>query len=204
MNKRLLCLLSVLLVGGLLVGCVAPQKETKGKTEEKEKIGYPVREWKWYESKEWGFKIKYPAGADWEAEEFEDETGTGFLVSKWIEKEKTFIFFGVAFVRESDPHLSTYEELMAHPDYELGSESPDIKCLEVSNITLGGFPATKAVFCHSHVLGYSKTILILTKKEGNCYEIEYGSTSKEIKKTEKYFREYLPIANEMINSFRFL
>jgi hypothetical protein len=153
--------------------------------------------WKWYIDKQGGYKLKYPAGADWEAEaeEFEDETGTGFFVSKWIKKEKTFISFGVGFFRESDHHLSTYEE---------ATESPYFKCLELSNITLDGFPAAKAVFSDFDTLGYYKSICILTKKEGNCYEIYYESSSQEIKKTEKYFREYLPIANEMINSFRFL
>jgi hypothetical protein len=44
----------------------------------------------------------------------------------------------------------------------------------------------------------------VAKKEGKYYGFLYSATSEEIENAAKYFKEYLPIANEMINSFRFL
>jgi len=61
MQKRVLCLLSILLVGALLlssIGCIKEQKNGKEKiSQEKMKI---LPGWKVYENKEWGIRVAYP------------------------------------------------------------------------------------------------------------------------------------------------
>jgi hypothetical protein len=150
--------------------------------------------WNWYVSKKGGYKLKYPAGADWEV----DERAPFFFVSKQIERAEASISFAVGVFNETDPHLSTYEELMI-------ALRPDAEILEVTNISLDGFPATKAVFFYYVLFGdYHKSMDILIKKEGKSYGILYTVTSRGIKTGEILFESYLSTANEMINSFRFL
>jgi hypothetical protein len=62
MRKKVLSLVSLVLIGALFAGCI----DFGGKTEEKEKVEYSVKDWEWYVNEEWGYKIKYPK--DWEVQ----------------------------------------------------------------------------------------------------------------------------------------
>jgi hypothetical protein len=73
MKKRVLCLLSVMLIGTLMLsscGCIK-EKEEEGQAEISEgKLKKLPAGWKWYENKEWGLRIGYPR--DWEVITYEE------------------------------------------------------------------------------------------------------------------------------------
>jgi hypothetical protein len=133
-----------LLVGGLLVGCVTPQKEAKGKTEEKEKIEYPVRDWEWYVNEDRGYKLKYPEG--WDVYPL-NQSGT--LVGIYPPENKKIDRQIV--ISAIDKSLLSYQSLEEkftktfEHEKEVASEpGREFKLLEYKNTTLGGVHAIKA------------------------------------------------------------
>jgi uncharacterized membrane protein affecting hemolysin expression len=77
MTKRVLCLLSVLLIGVLLFSSMAVVVDSKR------------TRWKWYENKEWKIKFKYPS--KWEFEEGPVGGVDGVGVFKWVGVKKDIL-----------------------------------------------------------------------------------------------------------------
>jgi hypothetical protein len=66
-------LIALLLIFGLfasLVGCIGGKPS--GEEEQAKSLESLSKEWKWYENKEWGYKIKYPS--DWGIYEIKEKT----------------------------------------------------------------------------------------------------------------------------------
>jgi hypothetical protein len=197
-----LTMLTLLFVS-LFIGCIGEKKEEKEQAEYLESL---PEDWKIYENKKWGIKFKYPS--KWEFEEGPVGGVDGVGVFKWVGVKKDIqIYLCVSFMEDPYPNLSTYEESKKLLK-EIEEYSDDFTCLELTNITLDGVPATKCVVSYSEYKitrrDYDYEIVIVAKKEGKYYGFLYGASSEEIENAAKYFKEYLPIANEMINSFRFL
>jgi hypothetical protein len=161
------------------------------------------QKWKWYESKEGEYKVKYPA--DWN---IQVQGGESLLV---------FDALNIGY----DPGLSLHVSCSpAHYNeslYELEIKSiewakkknfPDFICSEITNITLNGYPAIKAVATFTDARhsppSHVKEISIMCAREGKHYVIHFMVETYDAKKTERYFDKYPPLANEMIDSFKFI
>lgn len=208
MNKSLLCLISGILVAALLAGCTAPQEKSE-------------QEWEWYENKEWGYKIKYPA--DWRVSTSDNEEKDRdiFVVfpggSEPLRKDKPnpqlqFIVF------TTFSNQSTYE--MAKGYLENEKHNPilyhNFECKEFTNITLDGAPATKitVTFNSPYLLSvggkdsegilWIKQFQVYAKKGRMCYELLYTNDSPDADNPYGLYEEYLGIANQMTSSFRLI
>jgi hypothetical protein len=202
MQKRLLCLLSVLLVGCLLVGCVAPQKEAKGKTEEKEKIGYPVREWEWYENKEWGFKIKYPVDAnisEMEEGDFLILFSLGSHKELWHNNEGFRCIIHIypkryKTVNES-ARIFVEEGLLTRNKRD---ENFTLEEIKVSNLTIDKMDARRVAIISKKYDLRSREVMYFIIKDDKEYGIDFL-----IAPPEKYDK-FSEVSDKMIGSFKFI
>jgi hypothetical protein len=162
------------------------------------------QEWRWYENEEWGYKVKYPS--DWNNQTL--QIGLSQVFDALNIGEDPSLSFHVAC---SKAHFkgSLYKQIMEEGVERLKKDYPDYTCLEITNITLDGFPAVKIVAAYTDARtesppSHTKEIYIVSAREGITYGINFSVNTPDAKKTERYFDEYLPLANEMIDSFKFI
>jgi hypothetical protein len=198
MKKSFVCmsiLLALALVLTLFVGCLAP--------EEKESIegAAQEQEWKWYVSKEGGFKLKYPAC---------------FELDEIVEKEG---FFGWAFdyewksnddperaallVCKSDANDKYHRGKSIYEIAKINAEALGMTNAEVSNIALDGKPAVKVVNKVERVLEYGGPTLydievdVTSRSEDWIYSISFCCLLSNEPVPDSWYKE-------AINSFEFL
>jgi hypothetical protein len=163
------------------------------------------QKWEWYESKGGKYKVKYPA--DWVVRAPPSKRLPQiFLAYTNIGKDLGLDFQVVCSQPPSkkSPYELTIENVeMSKKDF------PDYTCLEITNITLDGFPAVKIVgtFTDARTESppfHTKEIWILSARGGITYGINFSVRTHDAKKTAENFDKYLPLANEMIDSFKFI
>jgi hypothetical protein len=165
------------------------------------------QKWKWYESKEGKYKVKYPA--DWVVEAPSSKRLPQiFLAYTDIGKDLSLDFQVVC----TQAHFkeSLLYELTMESEEKMKKKFPDYTCLEITNITLDGFPAIKIVGTFTDARSESfppfheKEICITSVRKGITYVINFNVATYDAKKTAEDFDKYLPLANEMIDSFKFI
>jgi hypothetical protein len=187
----------------MFVGCLGT--EEKGKAVDAK----TKQEWKWYKSKEGGFKFKYPAC---------------FVLAKEKErlgKEDTFAWTFRYEWKTNDSEISNRASLLitrsdADNKYNRGKslyEKMEVMTegwidtgavKRVVNTTLDGKPAVMArgeiervlELKYTNLPRYDKDVAIVSKNKGWVYTINFGSTSSEPVPDSWY--------EEVIRSFRFL
>jgi hypothetical protein len=198
MQKRLLCLVSSFLLIVFLLGCVAPQEEAKEKAKEELEAG-----WKWYENKEWEFKIKYPERC--EIEEYKISKLTYRVEFKDLAGEKNTIFMVQGSIHEpwlfslnetADMYIDTMKEIAQERNLI-------VKINEKKNIMIDGEKAirvTLSVESTHKIPGKVKKLEIftITTRKGNK-QYYLGLTVP----TEKY-ETLIGVGNSMVRSFKFL
>jgi hypothetical protein len=214
MKQKLISLIALLAVGALLAGCLAPSEDKGADWLEPgvEGIDYLLEPaepgWNWYVSKEAGFRMKYPT--DWK--DF-DADAFGFSID---DPQKDGSFFYGSFYCTIYP-MKTVKETLGKIDSpwqaakifiegEKRLESRiDIKLLELTNFTIDGTPAAKAVYTYqpySPELGKrigteEKEIYITLIKGKYFYEVSYEAEVDA-------FNKYYPTIEKMIKSFEFI
>jgi nitrate reductase beta subunit len=202
---------------------VGPSGEKKSKMESKALEGI---EWKWYESKEGGFKVKYPA--DWEEKgEWEEDRIKGcYVVGISCRVDEGRIGVGIAVTTEDNKpsyltkpisEYTPYEILMRSLGSSYESENWSTEIEEVKNISLDGKPAAKVVYieeAEGFELGdfklnprYGKLIDIESIYKGKIFGILLSTENNNptaSKSNYSLWEENLPIFEEMIDSFEFL
>jgi hypothetical protein len=223
MTKRVLCLLSVLLIGALIMSSCGCVKESKKEKISKKQETFPkeskvtISDWETYENPKWGYKLNYPS--DWavviNTEMFDD---SWFEVS-WFditspEKLKTpqrvelTYEVGAFFLNQSiEKRLNDYLEVIKSRTY-------NFRCEEYTNTTIDNLPAIKVVFTYripcgetitSNEKGYEKHLLYtVIGKEGKIYQLHYMSFSFGVDDPYEVYEKYLDVANQMTKSFRFI
>jgi hypothetical protein len=182
MRKKVLSLLSLVLVGALFAGCI----DFGGKTEEKEKVEYSVKDWEWYTSEDWEFKIKYPTGT-----EIYGPPDEIFFLFPSREANLIISFSKTSSSFEDAPITWTY---LFEPEGEL---------IEYKNISLGGLPARKikGVFRIPSENRQVRLIIILCVKEGLQYKLTFHLDQKIGSPLNK---DWEKLIGEMVDSFRFI
>jgi hypothetical protein len=192
---------------GMFGGCIGDKSQ--GETESKIQAGISPEdiEWKWYKSKEGGFKFKYPAC---------------FVLVKEKErlgKEDTFAWDFDYEWKTNDSEIPNGSSLLitrsdADDKYNRGKSLYEIMeemsegwiytgaVKKVVNTTLDGKPAVMArgeierVLKYTNLPRYDKDMTIVSKNKGWVYTINFMSVSSEPVPDSWY--------EEVIRSFRFL
>jgi hypothetical protein len=120
------------------------------------------------------------------------------------------IFLRAEFAKDPHPNVSAYLQQKRGLE-EFGKNKVfDLFIVEITNITLAGVPATKFIVTCTDKTSlssdfYMKIMYIVVKREGIIYELSHCAGSFKSKKySAEKFEEYLPLANEFIDSFLFL
>jgi hypothetical protein len=166
------------------------------------------QKWKWYENKDWGFKIKYPE--DWHLEIKCLDPPNSSPTNTEIEKANAVCFQFAPLMYEARATVAiwkTFPSELCDPETGFGldqlAKDPTYKVLEYSNITLGGQPAKKIIFLEEVKLGKWKAMLINTCYKKKYFQIQFaGSTTGE--GTFKNWNKYIDVAEQMIKSFEFV
>ncbi|HIH96322.1 MAG TPA: hypothetical protein HA348_02325, partial [Thermoplasmata archaeon] len=204
-KKRVICLVSILLIGALFLGSCGCIKESKKEEKEETPLGKMEipSNWKWYESEEGGFKIRYPE--NWR--EWEQITLSG--------KELLFIIFPP----DLDPFTICVHSEKSKSNYEAAQNFikngpklySNFQCEEFTNFTLDNVPAIKMIsaFEYKHPMNESKEmhcrrLCILAQKGQKQYTLQYNWAPDNINETSEGFEYYLKQVNQMVSSFRFL
>jgi hypothetical protein len=219
MRQKLISLVSILAIGALLAGCLAPSEEEIEEREPVKGVDYQIEPaepgWNWYINKEFGYKIKYPT--DWK--NFEALT---------IGSRSSIIFSGFAIDDpKEDGFLCCSATLLKKFEEDIGKkisspwdiEKPhiekvkeieyDFKLLELTNFTLQRAPGTRVIYTfHStydapdgtgkRIGPEFKEIELAFLKEGYCYQLCYNFATTET------FDKYSSTLGKMINSFEFI
>jgi hypothetical protein len=228
--KRRIGLAAGLLIIALLAGCINSGEDMGGKKisagESTEHYG-PEHftdiqgiEWKVYENPEGGFRIKYPAS--WEIEE-ERSRGVDFSYrinslsyAKYASISESVESFDRIYTENIDePSFRgkslwevTKEMLDEEKKFDEGTGT-NARIIEISNITLDGKPATKYIkegYDKYLSLGIKK-ISIISRDQENYYAMYFIFFTRNPESPEyKYwlYDEYLPVVEQIINSFEFL
>jgi hypothetical protein len=209
-QKRVLCLLSVLLVGVLLLssmGCI----------EEKEKISKKKMKippgWKVYENKEWGYRIKYPI--DWVVPELSGVDESYFIVRPSFydggEKDLKIEDMPYEYITYQVNAIFSNQSLNEIVKNYLNRERPmqlNFRCEELTNVTIDSLPAKKVTVTYElkmrdGKLIYCKQFFIFVKKGNRIYQLTCQSASNADEPYEKY-EEYLDTVDQMTKSFQFV
>jgi hypothetical protein len=158
------------------------------------------QKWKTYENKEWGFKVKYPA--DWNIQVLPGESLLLFDALN-IGYDPDLVFQVIC---SQPPSKKTPYELTIESVELFKKDFPDYTYLEITNITLDGFPTVKIVDTFTDATKspplHTKAIWIASARKGISYSISFMVNTQDAKKTAENFDKYLPLANEMIDSFK--
>jgi hypothetical protein len=196
----------MLLIGVALFSSIGCMEESK--KEEKEETPFGEMEipsnWKWYESKEGGFKIRYPENwREWEQLNL-SRKGLLFFIFPSADLDPFAIFV------DFENAKSNYEvaQSFIKGDQKLYS---NFQCEEFTNFTLDNVPAIKMIsaFEYKHPMNESKKIYcrrlcIFAKKGQKQYVLQYNWAPDNINETSEGFEYYLKQVNQMVSSFRFL
>jgi hypothetical protein len=218
-----------LLIITLLVGCINSGEDMGGK---KISAGEPTEhygpehftdiqgiKWKVYESPEGGFRIKYPA--DWKIEEDSSrDVGFSCKIDESPYVKYASIRGGVeSFDRTNAENIepsfrgkSLWEVAeKARDEMKKINEETGINVIavEISNITLDGKPAVKEIEEIYDTIFFANMmeISIISRDQENYYFISSIFITQGPKQPEyKYwlYDEYLPVVEQIINSFEFL
>jgi hypothetical protein len=185
-----------LLTTSFFIGCIGEELKEKEQTKSLENLS---KEWKWYENKEWGFKLKYPAGWESSVTTNDKEKGFGIRFCPSVGKENERDVFFIMILDALD--LSLEEVTNDSIDISGITFGQPLKILEYKNTTLSGEPATQIVFKvekrKGRVTEDSKGLIINAIKREKTYTIIYYSPWKNYSKGIK-------ISKEMIKSFKFI
>jgi hypothetical protein len=196
-----------LLATSLFAGCI--EEEPKEELKERGEGKSLPKEWKGYESKEWGFRIKYPAEKK-------------FLIICWepysvdpsetqLKKAKTARFafrylggiFDLVIYREPSTEAEQKKEKWLEEDlatiqkrYE--KEGKELEVLEIKKVTLDGQPALRGVW---QVKGEEEVKMIeiccFLRSKGYMYVICFPEYQGPVSKYNK-------MHEEMLDSFKFI
>jgi hypothetical protein len=184
---------------------VTPREEVKGKTEEKEKIGYPIREWEWYVNEDRGYKLKYPEG--WNA--YSEQGGTFVSIYPPRNKKIDRQILICAIDKSATSYQSPEEEFTKTFEHEkeVASEpGREFKILEYKNTTLGGVHAIKAKWVKTnnnsqYWFGEDWITEINAIKGKLWYSLNFGLETERGTPLDK---EWEKIIDQVIASFRFI
>jgi hypothetical protein len=191
-----------LLFASLFIGCLG-ETPAEEETKEKTKLVEIPEDWKTYESKEWGFRIRYPERC--EIEEYKISKLTYKVEFKDLAGEKNTIFIVQGSIHE--PWLFSLNEtadIYIDAMKEIAQErNLIIKINEKKNITIDGEKAirvTLSVESTHKIPGKVKKLEIFTiiARKGNK-QYYLGFTVP----TEKY-ETLIGVGNSMVRSFKFL
>jgi hypothetical protein len=220
MRQKIISLMSLLAIGILLAGCISPGEEKEEEMEDKEPVegvDYLIKPaepgWNWYINKVYNYKVKYPT--DWRNLEICPD---GFAIDD-PHVYPGWGFFGVEVMplKEYEKELSK-EGIKNYDRWEEAKwfleatkrEAQDVQLLELTNISLGGIPATKIVCSYTYTSSRNlerkarklDVMIFPDVKDGKVYGILYGA-SRKIEKAETLY-EYAPVVEQMIDSFEFI
>jgi hypothetical protein len=160
-------------------------------------LSKPKTEWKTYENKEWGFRIKYPQ--DWEL--YESRGWRSFYVQncpigEYL--ERGLILFRI----NAHPSLEKSLEEIAKDFINfikglLKEQKGTFKLLKYENVTLGGAPAI-----HVEWIGGSKG-----EQRQSLYFARYDKKDYGIEFTLDFptnWESYIPLMEKMVKSFEFI
>jgi hypothetical protein len=185
-TKPLYLALTLLALAGLAFSLIAPL------------CSGAKQKWKWYESKEWGFRIKYPA--DWEL--YESRGWRSFYVQNYPVGEifpKNFFFFRISLCPSSEKSLEEIVKDVVNFAKEFAKEqNVTFKILKYENVTLGGAPAIHVEWIGKSKHGESRQSYYLTRHNKRDYTIEFSFHSPA------NWEKYVPLMKEMIKSFEFI
>jgi hypothetical protein len=158
----------------------------------------PKQNWKIYENKDWGFRIKYPDGCEVSEEKKVAPTFPDFEVkfekplgeSKGSWELSVFVSTFPPIKEEETPYKRAKVFLgLAKEIY------PETKFHEFKNSTLDGLPSMRIVYsCHQVKYLHETTI-----RNGVLYGLVY-----RVWENQELYDKYLLIIEEMINSFEFI
>ena len=181
-----------MLVGALLLSSIGCLKESKKEEISPEKVKVPSLEWKWYENKEFGFRIKHPT--DWKIIEKKKDVqfmeGENFFIVLIEKKGKDFDF--EKFIKD---HSSYWED---------SEEFTIVKC---KNVTVGGKPGRQFVIKYEWKLGENHTLPPIFGENENLYVIYkvYTSIFNRGRLYEFCFdKKIATIGNEILESVEFI
>jgi hypothetical protein len=220
MRQKIISLMSLLAIGILLAGCMSPGEERQDEMEDKEPVegvDYLIKPaepgWNWYINKVHNYKVKYPT--DWRRLKTYPE---GFIIHD-PQVGTSWGSFGVGAVplKECEKELSK-EGIRSYDRWEVAKwfleatkrKKQDVQLLELTNISLGGIPATKIVCSYTYTSSQNPerkyrmldVMIYPDVKDGKVYDTSY-SASRDIEKAETLY-EYAPVVEQMIDSFEFI
>ncbi len=145
-----------------------------------------------YSNPNFGFKVNYPT--DWQFKEFEDQLlGKGVYFTSTDEYVAENIVIQIQDLSSQPMTLEEYNELSLNQapqlveEFELNSES---------DYTISGYDAKRIIYTGIQNELNMKWMTTYTIKDNNAYVIAYTGL------TDSY-DSYIPIANQIINSFQF-
>jgi hypothetical protein len=145
-----------------------------------------------YSNSNFGFKVNYPT--DWQFKEFEDQLlGKGVYFTSTDEYIAENIVIQIQDLSSQPMSLEEYNELSLNQapqlveEFELDSES---------DYTISGYDAKRIIYTGIQNELDMKWMTTYTIKDNNAYVIAYTGL------TDSY-DSYLPIANQIIDSFQF-
>jgi hypothetical protein len=168
------------------------------------------QKWKWYENKDWGFKIKYPEDWCFEIECIDPPNSNP--TNTEIKKADAVNFQFTTLMYEAIANIAigkTFPSELCNPETGFGldllvKDPTCYKVLEYGNITLGGQPAKKLIFLkETKKVGKLKQMVISTCYKKKYFEIIFsGGNIGE--GTYKNWNKYIDVAEQMIKSFEFI
>jgi hypothetical protein len=172
-------------------------------------LSKPKTEWETYESKEWGFKVKYPV--NWRITE---EGGRALadkeiFIFRWEPPEETSFGFGtIFFVEVGEAGGRSAEEWSNKSDDIVNSLMPKDAFFEVKRTksSLGGLPAIEDIWIYKEPnlekegewLLTSKGKFIITVKEDRLYANGFSAIPM------KEYEKWISTVNKIISSFEYI
>gem|GEM_PF-1424973 len=142
-----------------------------------------------YENRKYGFSIRYPKS--WIKDEIDHReqdyiTLVEFRLS--IEDKPPFV---TLYLTELGSRYDSFESFFDHEKKEV-QDDPKYSIIEISDVVVANKPSIKLVDVEYE--GY-KRMVTFVPENNKIFEISYSSKQEQ-------FKEYLPVVNEIINSFQ--
>jgi hypothetical protein len=162
-RSSLSVVLAVALLAGML-GCLGEEEQQEGGLPPELAAELNPTEWKWLESENWGFRVKYPA--EWEGVSVETNSFMADYHPKGIREIGINLLVTKA-RRDLD------EEMIFFVEEDLPS---DAKIIIQKDTTLDGVRASLLVYNMGHDLIIPEEVIreaVTCVKDGVCYELDF-------------------------------
>jgi hypothetical protein len=191
MQKKVLSLMSLVLVGALFAGCIDFGGKTEEETEDLFYVTWPNYSWEWYENAKYGLRFKYPSS--W-GEAHDHEPMKDYLLINFRTEDDCYAPADIHIYGVKRPLEESVQLFL-----ELYEKDEDIKNFEVEsyeNITLDGVHAIKVVSRSDKL----RDIKIDAQNKGWYYSFSFGLSTDNLHQWD----EWVKLVDEILSSFEFI